>query len=338
MITKENKVSQDQWAILALTRFVLSMLVVIGHISVLVHPYPYLFGVGYLHAGSAVFGFFIISGFSIAASLDSNRPGFYKRRFVRIWPLYATAIAVGLFVEYHFLGNQKFTWPETHVDFAAPMPIDIWATVLMLQNVIGLPLLTIGPIWSLAPEWWHYMVAPIFKRMGTPFLLGWAAISFVAFFAIRPPQGHGAEMLYNGTGILALSWFWMAGFIYYRFRNTTPGLALLLAPAALAMPAGLFVGAPFVFTALILAFSAPMNIGERAKRAFNFLGDVSYPLYLLHMPVLVVATVMGSRHASIMVSGAIALSVASLYLIDYPARKIFSGKRSDAASSTASTA
>jgi peptidoglycan/LPS O-acetylase OafA/YrhL len=41
---------------------------------------------------AAVIGFFLISGYSIAASLQRSSKGFYRRRFLRIYPIYFFAI------------------------------------------------------------------------------------------------------------------------------------------------------------------------------------------------------------------------------------------------------
>jgi peptidoglycan/LPS O-acetylase OafA/YrhL len=308
-------ISSDQWAILAALRFFLAMLVVIGHISFLVHPYPYgIFGAGYLHPTSAVFGFFVLSGFSIAASLDHQRSGFYRRRFVRIWPLYLAAVISGIAVAHYIVGPSGFVTP-TQVPWPPIATISIIASLLMLQNIVALPIFEVGVIWSLAPEWWHYMIAPVLLKIKTPVLIIWVAISYAAFLLIRPPQGHGVEMLYHGKGLLVLSWFWLTGFLYFRMRDTKMG--------CLAIPTGVFIGAPFLITVFTLILSSQYQLRKRISKTFVFLGDVSYPLYLFHIPVLIAVIVYGSTHASVIIGLSLIVSVASLYAIDYPCRLIF---------------
>ncbi len=86
---QKETTSESSWAVLAALRLFLSMIVVLGHFSIFIKSDPYnIFGNGYFVAVSAVFGFFLISGFSIAASLDREPHSFYGRRFLRIWPLY----------------------------------------------------------------------------------------------------------------------------------------------------------------------------------------------------------------------------------------------------------
>ena len=85
--------NNDQWALLAGLRFFLSMTVILGHCALLINTDKTgIFGAGLLNPGSAVFGFFILSGYSIAASLDRDVSDFYRRRIVRIWPLYIATL------------------------------------------------------------------------------------------------------------------------------------------------------------------------------------------------------------------------------------------------------
>lgn len=329
---------ESQWALLALLRFFLAMIVVIGHISFLVHPYPYgIFGAGYFHPTSAVFGFFVLSGFSIAASIETGKSGFYRRRFVRIWPLYLCAVFLGIAVSHYLVGPAGFIWPITKVPFGPVETINIVASLLMLQNIVALPVLEVGVIWSLAPEWWHYMIAPLLSKIKTPILLIWVAISYIAFLLIKPPIGQGVEALYDGKGLLVLSWFWVIGFLYYRIRDTKMGYLLLVAPGCLAMPTGAFVGAPFLITVFVLILSSECRIGARVQKAFSFLGDVSYPLYLFHIPVLMTLVIYGSTHASLMVGISLVVAVFSLYAVDYPARKLFRPRAAPQKASSATT-
>src|ERR1700677_387813 len=80
--------SQDHWAALAATRFLLSLIVLFGHLGGI--------GVGgeitkgFTNYGelAAVVGFFIISGFSIGNSISQRPKRYIIRRIWRIWPTY----------------------------------------------------------------------------------------------------------------------------------------------------------------------------------------------------------------------------------------------------------
>lgn len=314
--------SEDQWAILAGTRLFLALVVFFGHIDIIVHPYPYkLFGSGFFEASNAVYGFFILSGFSIAASLQQNSKGFYSRRFFRIWPLYLEAIVIGLLVNKFALGHNGVTWPITHAHFDAASPLAFIVSLFMMQNILQHVATAVGPTWSLAPEWWHYMIAPKLNKLAPPFLLAMIGISFAGFAYLLHGGTTIAAALDYGTGVLATSWFWTTGFLYFKWRGKIAGYALLILPSLLAWLIGTVIKAPLVVTIVVLIVSPMISLPRRARSISNFLGDVSYPLYLLHIPVMIAVGSTGSMHASVMIVLALAVTILSLYAVDYPCRR-----------------
>ncbi|WP_321865737.1 acyltransferase family protein [Paraburkholderia tropica] len=331
---KNHKIetTEGQWSVLAGLRFFLAAVVVCGHFVLMVRPdNHHVFGDGYLNPLSAVYGFFILSGYSIAASLDRENSGFYRRRFIRIWPLYLAVIAFGLAA--YLLSPTGFTWPveDQHVPTASGL--QIIASLLMLQTIISSPIPTIGPIWSLAGEWWHYMVAPLLKRFSNGVLLGWMAISF-AFFISLHDAGPGVACMDRftlGKAVLGLSWVWVTGFVYYRMRGTAVGFAVLVAPSLFALTIGHSPGVPMFITAFALILCEGRNLGERTIAALNFLGDWSYPLYLFHIPAFLIALTLGSNRSIITLGAAFGTSLAALYMVDYPSRKLFKRRKSNAA-------
>ena len=310
--------SKDQWAVLAVLRFVLAACVFGGHVAYYVHPYPYPILFGLLNPGSAVFGFFLLSGFSIAASIEKGSAGFYRRRVIRIWPLYLVTIAFGIFVS-EIIGDG-FKLPLGQ-QFPVPSALNIVVSLLMLQNIVAPPILVIGQIWSLAPEWWHYVATPLFKRMSSLLLGVWILVSFYAMLRIKPPGGHGAEALGNGVGLIYLSWFWVSGFLYHRFRGTPVGFAIVAAPPVAAVILGHDMGLPMFMSVFVLVLSTEFAVPPSLSRLFILLGDVSYPLYLLHLPVIVLALALGYSSV-ISFTAPLMISVLSVYLVDYPSRKL----------------
>lgn len=326
----QNSSMKSHWAILAGLRFILSVIVVAGHFALYIRgDNNGLFGAGYLNPLSAVYGFFILSGYSIAASLDNTSSGFIRRRFSRIWPLYLASMAFGLAVcsllipnGFHFPLGGLFTPGHTSA-------LSIVASLLMLQTVIAAPISIIGPTWSLAAEWWHYMIAPILRQIPTKFLLVAIAVSFCLYLNAFPPgpgvAGTGA--LTHGYGIAVLSWLWVTGFVYYRRRRTPLAIVLLIAPALFAMTTGHSTGAPYFLTAFVLIAAEDFNIPQWSRRALNFLGDWSYSLYLFHMAGFIVMLHFGSTRSIITLSGAFGISLAALLLVDYPSRRWFGRKK-----------
>lgn len=321
MNPSKNSTAETHWAVLAVLRFFLASTVAIGHFALFVRPDPtHLFGNGYFNPGSAVFGFLILSGYSIAASLDRDSKGFYGRRIVRIWPLYLAVLVVGAGMAFAMPGG--FRLPSG--DAIPPMRgITVVASVLMLQTVIADPVPMVAQIWSLAPEWWHYMIAPVLKKITTTALIIWIALSFFAFIKISPPPGRGIEGMTHGLGILVLSWQWVTGFVYYRLKGTPLGFAVLALPSVVSLTLGHFTGAPLFVTIFVLVMSEQFVLSKRIIGPFNFLGDLSFPLYLFHIPAMVIALALGSNRSVITLGSMLLLSLLALYAIDYPSRKIF---------------
>jgi peptidoglycan/LPS O-acetylase OafA/YrhL len=81
------------WPILGAVRFFLALVVVGAHLVWFDRSDEVGRQLGMFSGIVAVIGFLVLSGFSIAASLERERAGFYARRFRRIFPLYALAIA-----------------------------------------------------------------------------------------------------------------------------------------------------------------------------------------------------------------------------------------------------
>lgn len=202
------------------------------------------------------------------------------------------------------------------------------ASVLMLQMVIAWPSGMIGPIWSIAPEWWHYMIAPAFKRMPSWSIAVLIVGSWIAFMLIHPPDGHGIDWLQHGLGFVVLSWMWLSGFLYFRHRTTRYGILLLLFPSTMAAYFGHFTGLPLFLSLIVLAISDAIALPASLTRCFNWLGDCSHPLYLFHTPAFIAVILLGFRSPWVILAGGFGLSLFMLYAIDYPDHKLASMIRS----------
>lgn len=290
-----------------------------------------IFRADHLNPSSAVFGFFVLSGYSIAASIERDRAGFYKRRFIRIWPLYIASIlfAVGAqFIVNHTVHSHVFTWPlGEHIANASTL--SIVASVLMLQSVVSGPIPFNGPLWSLSPEWWHYMVAPQLRKLPTAVLFLLILVSFHAFMFIHPPNG-GIETFGNWRVLLVSSWMWLTGFVYFRLRRTPLGFAILAFPATLALALNKNWGLPLIFSIFVLVLSTEVVVRGKLARLLNLMGDVSYPLYLFHLPALIVMLAFGITDNIVLLIAPLTLAVLLLYMIDFPIRSRTSSRKEDA--------
>jgi peptidoglycan/LPS O-acetylase OafA/YrhL len=312
-----------RWDVLALWRFVLAMIVVLGHFAVYIKPDPsHIFGEGYLHPLGAVYGFLILSGYSIASSLSREQMLFYLRRFVRIWPLYLACVEFGFLTDKYF--STGIHWPQGQY-WEPSTDKETLGSLLMLQTFCLGPIPVLLPVWSLAVEWWFYMIAPFFKRHFIILLI--AAASSLCFYIlahhriadIREVEAWTKGM--PGKFSMAMGWLWIIGYIYYYFPRTQGGIALLVVPAFFAAMVGRSPGIAYFLTVLVLVYSPRFPLLN--KRLCNFLGDLSYPIFLFHMPVMALMVAFGHQGWIAVTLAVIAVSLIALCLIDYPVRYLF---------------
>ena len=199
----------------------------------------------------------------------------------------------------------------------------IIASFLMLQTVIADPIPSVAVIWSLSAEWWHYMIAPFLRRLSTGWLVAAIVGSFLVFMFVSPPPGRGPEGFGHGIGIVALSWMWVSGFLYHRYRRRPFGFLILGAPSILVLYFGHFIGMPMFISLFTLIMCDQLIFSKRVRRTLNYMGDLSFPMYLLQAPVMIALITFGIKGTTQIVVGILLLSAASLHFIDYPSRNAF---------------
>src|SRR4051812_25161237 len=115
--------------------------------------------------------FFVLSGFSIAHSLRKNNEAgpFYKRRFIRLYPPYITALLWAMLV----FGIIRWLMPQLTDGTYATANLDrlkdsnqLYNWKVILQNLFYLPQLDgiLRPFWSLTMEVIFYLLAPYVFR------------------------------------------------------------------------------------------------------------------------------------------------------------------------------
>jgi peptidoglycan/LPS O-acetylase OafA/YrhL len=299
--------SSNQWEVLAAARFVLAMGVLLGHLYFALGPSVRWTAIGYyLGQSSAVYGFLLISGYSIAASLERAEKGFLWRRARRIYPVYIASI---------------FLVFAANTIRVAPQPALIYFMALvMLQTILVPTVAGGGQLWSLAVEWWNYILAPLFRIL--PGIGVWllVAISFCLFILLTP-----AEPAFTLHGIMfaQLSWLWLIGFLYYRYRRSYYGYVLLFFPLILALALNHNrIGSAVWVGAAALAFCEDIPIAQTWRAACRWLGDLSYPIYAVHVPIVILYVYWGVKAPSLIALTVIVVSIVVLHAIDLPARRL----------------
>jgi peptidoglycan/LPS O-acetylase OafA/YrhL len=309
------------------------------------------------HAALAVDFFFDLSGFVVAYAYDDRWKTmsigrFFVIRLVRLHPLVILGTVLGLlsFLFDPFPNNQKaFPTAIVIVDFALAcflIPYNAlpnrWSDTHSLNS----------PAWSLMQEYIGNFVYALILRRLTTWLLGRvviaaaAAMVLLAWHADSIDQGSGWESIWGGPIRVAFSF--TMGLWLYRVRNRFPKLRLgwgaltVILAALFAMPLvpksiphwnGIYEA--FVTSALfplIIVLGAHSNLGELEMAACKLAGRMSYPIYILHFPFLLIyMNFVNFRKPTpevAYIGGAVALTVVmavswfALTVYDEPVRKM----------------
>jgi len=245
-----------------------------------------------------VVAFFMISGFVIPFSINPNSPApvgtFLIRRFFRIYPAYWLSVPAGALTAFWIWGRP----------FAFR---DLLVNLTLLQDFFGVPAAE-GLYWTLLVEWMFYLscVALLLaKSLGdVRRLFAVAALLTLLYSAQMLLQWSGRPFLSVETtfNLLNLS-LMFAGTVYRRLVvdgqwRADPWLAacfagllgwhLLVMPLATTLAIGFTSNAVVTYALGIALFIVGTSIVRVRSRLTDWLGRVSYSLYLFH-PVVFMA-------------------------------------------------
>ena len=271
------------------------------------------------HGYLAVDFFFMLSGFVVGYAYDDrwNRmtlSGFSKRRFIRLHPLVVLGALIGAAV-FYFQGCAA--WDVSQV--AAPrLAVATLLNACLIPAAPGLEVRGVGemfplngPSWSLLFEYLGTVLyALVLRKLPTRTLatLVLLAGSGLAAFAIWGPYGDicvGFSLTGDNLlgGFLRLLFSFSAGLLLSRvFRPGRVRGAFWLGGLAIVMVAviprlggsdSLWLNGLYDTACCVLVFPLLVYIGasgsstDRATtRLCQFLGDISYPLYMVHYPFI----------------------------------------------------
>lgn len=326
-----------------------------GHLDILVNH-------GYL----AVDFFFLLSGFVIGYAYDDRWPKmsigtFFKRRLIRLQPMVILGMTLGA-VGFYF--TDSAIWPLIHT-------IPLWKMLLVMligYTVLPVPLSMdirgweeMHPLnsvgWSLFFEYIANILYAIwirkFSNRMLSILVVIAAVA-LAHMAITSPNGDVSggwtlNMEQVRIGFTRTMYPFFAGLLLSRIstptkiKNAFLWCSLLVA-LVLYMPRiggadhvwmnGLYesVCIIFVFPLIVYLGASGVLHSKTEHKICKFLGDISYPLYLVHYPLVYfyVAWISNNNgvtlaeawpYALMILFGGIILAYVSLKWFDEPVRK-----------------
>lgn len=311
-------------------RGVCAVLVVNGHLKALffqdyslANGYNFLVTLFYISGSlgnSAVIVFFVLSGYFVGGSILKSMQAklfswkdFLIARITRLWIVLIPAVFITAIIDN--IGSQYFFNSEIYKgtqDYHSVVPTEgvnaylglteALGNIFFLQGILVHTLGTNSALWSLAFEFWYYMIFPaillvIIPKIPWPKKLAAASLLIVVI-------GLGGGELWS----LFPAWLFGALLAYYqepirrilrKYAATRLLQAQLIATALLAislviskMLGGSYLTAVFVVTIPTMIFiSLHLNDVVRGPLRnlvvpVSWIGSWSYTLYAIHMPVL----------------------------------------------------
>lgn len=361
--------AKSHYAVLDGLRGVAALMVVVFHLFEAYSggsPHRQIINHGYL----AVDFFFLLSGFVVAYAYDDRWASmgqwrFYKRRLVRLQPM----IIVG-----GVIGAALLAFQHSPI-FPKLEAVTAWQVVgVMMLSFVMIPLLPSaeirgwgeiyplnGPQWSLFYEY----VANILYAVGLrklpirwlAALVGVSALTLVGLLVLGPRGdvigGWALDAKGVQIGLTRVMFPFFAGVLLMRLGKRIRirhGFAVcsLLLVAALSLPRfggteRLWVNGLYEAACVILLFPLIVAIGAGEKdaegpsvRIARFFGDLSYPLYITHYPLIYVYTAwvvdqkipaaQGAMVGAGVFAAAVAIAWISLKLYDEPVRRWLSAR------------
>ncbi len=221
--------------------------------------------------------FFVISGFVIPWSMNRGRyvmrdyARFFLKRNLRLYPPYLASIAISIVAMNYFMA------PLLHHPGVTVTARDLLLHFTYLNDIVGVPWVNVV-YWTLAIEFqWYLLIGLMFPLLASRNKM--ARFGAIAGLMLI----YFATLSYDRLVFHHLPVFLVGVFVFqYRARIIELREMLgLIAVMVLAMadPIGWIVADVAAATGLLIALSTFHN------RSLNRLGDVSYSLYLLHLPI-----------------------------------------------------
>ena len=260
---------------------------------------------GFLYGAFGVGVFFLISGFVIPIGLRHLSTGqFLVRRFFRIYPVYWFCLLISLVM---YVVSSRY-W-STPLPDRVSLPY-IARNLALLHSATGIPSLDFV-CWSLAVEVKFYVIFALIFLLGKNaqqvlgVSIGFIALCCVVTYITTHGQDPESFVAYAVSDMKYMSFMFLGCLFYYVLYGELDARAALgygvLLFGLFAAIGSLYEGqvfGPLVknYTYALIVFTACYVLRGRftSNRVFDFLADISFPLYLVHstigyvtMPILI---------------------------------------------------
>jgi len=257
----------------------------------------------------AVDAFFMLSGFIMAHVYGPSfaKGTFSYRRFIvariaRMYPLHLAVLGAVLVMVLAAAGQGVRYDPATYT------PQGFVQTLLLIQAWFPSTLGSnwSGPSWSLSAEWFAYLLFPAYALVATRLrhrprlLLGLGVVGFIAIDAVYGQMfGKVLPRAEDDMGILRILPEFMIGMGLHGLGQGLRWSRSVTIDATVIATLALFVAMQFSLDdRYVVALTAPVILcwsmlakagceGPLSSPLLVFAGEVSFALYLAHMPLLV---------------------------------------------------
>ena len=289
-----------------LLRFISALMIVVWHYQHFYLPYNFASEVNFVpgeqpfsgilkflyeYGGRGVEIFFVISGFIFSYvyinSKNISTYKFFKRRFARLYPLHFLTLLIVLALQNYSISNfDNYFVNEIN---------DLYHFFLNIFLISGLgfqegPSFN-GVIWSVSIEILAYIIFFIFilkisnfKILNTILLL----LFFLCLYKIVWLKDQIFEFLSFDERIIYCCILFFEGVLIYFINNKINNKFYIFLLGSFLLVLSLIGNMKWLIfiPSLILIFLSFENIiNDRLRPIFNFLGDLTYGMYLWHLPV-----------------------------------------------------
>jgi len=255
--------------------------------------------------------FFVLSAFCLTYPMflkwevPTNWSRYFRNRVVRIAPPYWASVARWVVLWGAIQATQIEPWYSENL-LGWPRPLVVIAGLLLIVTIYN------GSYWTLCVEARWYLILPLImwmlRRIGMAWVLGFACLASVAYYlALLYADTRGVwRVIYFATALPLFLPTFVLGIYVARsvafggqvrsarfIRLLRLAFFLALALTGLLLPeeqqldllrAG--VGGVFASTLLALAIYDPWSAKVLSWKPLEYIGTISYSLYLIHEPLI----------------------------------------------------
>ena len=306
-------------------RGIAAILVILFHVNVIIFAlapwdsyFSHFIRKGYLWVDF----FFLLSGFimmhvyseSFKSNIRGNFRKFMRSRFARIYPLHLFSFLC--MVAYYFWYRANF--PMGPNDYAYTFNMQaIWSNLFLIHSLdIHNSLTWNSASWSISTEWWMYVIFPFllipFRKISDwkKILILFSVIAgylFVIYYlhpmsmsqwgSVDPQTKNSLDVTYDYGFVRCFFGFLFGMLLYELYRigwarhHLKKDIVWILTVAAvitaLSFPLSDFIPV-ILFGSIILVSVYSEGVGRKILnlKPLIYLGDISYSLYLMHLPIM----------------------------------------------------